>query len=332
MKNEIYSLQVVRGIAALLVVTNHLWGRVFGGVFQYNGGLGVDVFFVLSGFLMVYTQTEKRNAFMFIRGRIERIYPLYWILSLPTMLMLINFNEGYKVISNLFLIPSYKVTQGALTNPPAWTLVYEMIFYVMFTFSLLLSKNRIKACLISVSIIFVSLFIMNNVFGGQERGNWINIGYILSDTLMLNFAFGAIFALIYEKIGIKNVINFNLFMFLFGLVLYVSLFHMDGVRRLLRYGIPSLIIIIFALYSKEGKGFVYNMLLKIGDASYSIYLSHIYFLYVLKATMSTNKGNPTMVELIAVLLVVLSIIVGIFINKKIEKPIMYKLKEYRLGG
>ncbi|EKK7732625.1 acyltransferase, partial [Cronobacter sakazakii] len=148
MKNELHTLQIVRGVAAMMVVTNHLWGTVFGGIFKYNGGLGVDIFFVLSGFLMVFTQKETRGPIEFLSGRIFRIYPMYILVSLPLIIMMVEVNNPFKILSNLFLIPTFGQLQHRLANDPAWTLVYEMIFYVMFSASLLISRNKVKSCLI----------------------------------------------------------------------------------------------------------------------------------------------------------------------------------------
>ncbi|NCH75025.1 acyltransferase family protein [Cronobacter sakazakii] len=102
MKNELHTLQIVRGVAAMMVVTNHLWGTVFGGIFKYNGGLGVDIFFVLSGFLMVFTQKETRGPIEFLSGRIFRIYPMYILVSLPLIIMMVEVNNPFKILSNLF--------------------------------------------------------------------------------------------------------------------------------------------------------------------------------------------------------------------------------------
>lgn len=53
MKYEIDNIQILRALAALMVVTNHFLGGTVGGIFKYNGGFGVDIFFVISGFLMI---------------------------------------------------------------------------------------------------------------------------------------------------------------------------------------------------------------------------------------------------------------------------------------
>jgi peptidoglycan/LPS O-acetylase OafA/YrhL len=321
MKYEIHTLQILRGIAALLVVTNHLWGRVFGGIFEFNGGLGVDIFFVLSGFLMVFTQTNNRNALTFIFGRIKRIYPLYIIISLPIILMLVNLDGVYKVASNFLLLPTFGKYHHILANNPSWTLVYEMIFYVFFAFALIFSRDATRACLITVSIICISIYVTVNIVGTEPRYGWIHLGYILGDPLMLDFAAGGILALIYKHLRFPAFIDFRVFMIATIIILYLAINVIES-SRMFKFGIPALIIIIFAIYTKEGAGGLYRTMHLIGDASYSIYLSHIYFVYIIKSTMIANQDSTLMTNLSVLLTTVLCVMAGIFINRSIEKPII----------
>ncbi len=305
----------------MMVVTNHLWGDVFGGIFKFNGGLGVDIFFVLSGFLMVYTQNDKRGPYKFLLGRIKRIYPLYIIISTPIILMLVNLDGVYKLISNLLLFPTFGKYHHGLANSPSWTLIYEMVFYVFFTFSLLISKNSRSACLISVGIIISSILITHNVIGMEPRYGWIHLGYILGDTLMLDFAAGTLLALIYKKIGKPKFIKFNLMLIIVLSIIYISLCHIDG-ARLYRFGVPALLIISIAIYTKEGNGILYKTLHVIGDASYSIYLSHIYFFYVVRTSLIANKESIIASQVSVIMTTLVCVCVGIFINRTIEKPLL----------
>ncbi|WP_455424894.1 acyltransferase family protein [Dryocola sp. LX212] len=305
----------------MMVVTNHFWGSVFGGIFKFNGGFGVDIFFVLSGFLMVYTQTEKRGPVTFFIGRVKRIIPLYFIISLPLILMYVNLKDIYPLLSNILLLPSFGKSHHELANGPAWTLVYEMIFYVFFAISLLISKNNVKACLITVSMIAAALYITIYQIGVSPRYGWIHLGYILGDTLMIDFAAGCIIAVVYQKVNVKAFIDFRLLVLIAIAITYVALNIMDD-ARIYRFGIPAMILITFAIYTKEGSGYLYKALHTVGDASFSIYLSHIYFSYAIKATRTANQVSIENTEISVILITLICVFVGIFINRTVEKPLM----------
>jgi exopolysaccharide production protein ExoZ len=321
MKSEIHNLQIIRGIAAMMVVTNHLWGTVFGGVFKFNGGLGVDIFFVLSGFLMVFTQRETRGPLSFLFGRVGRIYPMYIIVSLPLIIMMVELDNPFKLLSNLFLLPTFGTFQHRLANDPAWTLVYEMIFYVLFSVSLTISRKRLTACVIVCFMLITSVVLFTFYFPPQPRFGWINIGYILGDNLLIDFGMGCVLALIYEKINISKRINFSLFLFAVVAVIYISLIHING-ARIIKFGLPALLIIALAIYSRAGDGVIYKALHVIGDASYSIYLSHLYFALAMHNSVNIKNVSSMSAEFATVVFTLMCISFGIFINLTIEKPIM----------
>ena len=144
----IKSLQVFRGLAAFAVVSHHavVSTDAFVGIVPYSinsilvkGYLGVDFFFVLSGFIIMYTHMNDNQTnsslLRYILKRVTRIYPPY----LPISITLIAFyklmpelsasgGREYSLMSSFLLIPSD--LPPAL--PVAWTLIHEMIFYTFF--------------------------------------------------------------------------------------------------------------------------------------------------------------------------------------------------------
>ncbi|MFG0518149.1 acyltransferase family protein [Kluyvera intermedia] len=321
MRHEIHNLQILRGIAAMLVVTNHLWAGFFGGVFKYSGGLGVDIFFVLSGFLMTYTQKESKNAVSFFMGRVKRIYPLYIILSLPIMLMTISLNDYHRYINNLLLLPTFMQNSNGIANGPGWTLVYEMFFYVIFAVSLIISKNKTISCLLSVSLIALMIVISHTYLPPQERGNWININFIIGDKLLINFAAGSLIALIIGWINIPYRLSFGIFLAISIVLVSVALFVLTG-DRIYKFGIPAMILIFLASMSSKGNGVIYKSLHSLGDASYSIYLSHIYFTFMIRDVMHINSSSYIQSCIAITILTSMSVAVGYFVNRSIEKPLI----------
>jgi peptidoglycan/LPS O-acetylase OafA/YrhL len=144
------SLEALRGVAALIVVLHHVCGTMalpktfgrdlFGGIFT-PGQFGVDVFFVLSGFIIFYTNSREGLGLDGVRRyslrRFFRIFPVYWLICLFYIPMVyLNPSVGPaslerslpELLHSIFLLPYGK-------DPvlgPAWSLCFEMMFYIVF--------------------------------------------------------------------------------------------------------------------------------------------------------------------------------------------------------
>lgn len=142
LSQRIDSIQLLRAVAAIAVVTQHVPIPIFG-----DGLWGVDLFFVISGFIMCHaTARSGRNFFL---KRIIRIVPLYWLgtlfiyalaLTLPQLLNTTTANP-VDLLKSLLFIPFIK---GGIPVPivfQGWTLNYEMFFYGLFWISLLVSRR-----------------------------------------------------------------------------------------------------------------------------------------------------------------------------------------------
>ncbi|MEG6073779.1 acyltransferase [Enterobacter hormaechei] len=324
---ELRNLQVIRAIAAMMVVLNHFWGPVFGWLFLGIGGMGVDIFFVLSGFLMVYTQNDSKGPIRFFCDRVRRIYPIYIIVSIPLILSTVPVIQHYNFVANFLLLPEINDYRARMANSPTWTLVYEMIFYVMFSFTLIFSRKKNFAA-IFVSTIIVACIVAGDSLGlNSERRGWVNLGFILQDPLMVNFAAGCIYALIYPKLKGFISIKTPVFYIATFALLYIGLFTLSGNPRIISFGIPSFFIIVIATLSQNGKGIMSNFMHLIGDASYSIYISHIYFAHLLNDVINRNGNDKNVAIAMSFVLIIISVIVGIFIHKNIEKPSISWLKQ-----
>ena len=324
MKTELDNIQILRAVAALMVVTNHFLSGTVGGIFKYNGGFGVDIFFVISGFLMIYTQRDDKTSISFFASRVRRIYPLYIILSLPLIITTFPLERTLAIIGNLLLLPGLNFPNYHMANDPAWTLVYEMIFYAMFSVALLFSRKPVVVCLITCSMIILCLLFVHE----QKRLGWVNLGYILTDKLMLNFAAGCVLAILFKYVRLRLP-------FLLGLVIviamcYLALKVLTPLDRFYKYGIPSIVIVAIALVTKAGSGFIYQFFHKIGDCSYSIYLSHIYIIMIFKSFVNINGGNWFILYYSSFVFMGISIIFGFFVCSLIEKPTDNYLRKYSI--
>jgi exopolysaccharide production protein ExoZ len=341
MNKNIISLQYLRAYAAILVVLNHVWtgGYIAKSLgFHHIGGFGVDVFFITSGFIMCYTLASSfSNPFSiakdFIVRRIIRIYPAYLIALIPFFLLYIfkqfkNHNEisfGV-IIGNLLLSP------GFIPNPDykmflavAWTLVYEMFFYVIFSIAIVLSKNKTQA-ISRFSTVIIFMVILTNLFGLQgDRLGWVNLNYIIGDTLMLNFVMGAFCYFFYHTMQRMKFSGFMPPLLILILTTYASTLATAGVPRFFCFGLIAVLVVIITLMTEVKKPS--KVLTLLGNASYSIYLTHLLcaiFSQKIQEKIDINQ------DIIGFLISTIAIFLGVLFYKLIEQPLTNViLKKYK---
>ncbi|HCB1594245.1 TPA: acyltransferase family protein [Citrobacter farmeri] len=336
---KIYTLQILRAFAALCVVVSHVWG-INGKIgkplgFDYIGGYGVDIFFVISGFIMCYTikdvfDNPRRESFVFIAKRILRIYPVYIILAIPVIIYFssLAIESGkdvslYMIIGNLLLLPTF--TQ----NPSyhmyfyvAWSLCYEMMFYAVFAFIMLFTKNKNSLIAIMV-VLLVSMVALVNTFKLQGKMlGWVNITYMIGDSLMINFALGCIAFVIYRayrNVSLKPIVSILIVAILF----YIGIVNAQHqVLRIFKFGIPSFLIVLTMLYTKiedhyDDKVFT-KFCIYLGNASYSIYLVHLYVVFIMPKIYTVTPLNK---DITGAIMSVFAALMGCLFYSGIEKPL-----------
>lgn len=337
MNNKIESLQILRAVAAILVVLNHLWGTSNTTIsnalgLDFLGGFGVDAFFILSGFIMCYTTSEKssggiKEATRFFIKRIERIYPIFLIVSSPFIIYYIISGKGfslYQVVGNLLLLPSIN------NNPdyhifvfPAWTLVYEMLFYVIYSISILVAKSKNQIITIS-SIAIVSTVVLVNAFSfNGPRLQWVNLSFMIGDPLMIDFVAGCIYAVIYKKINNMKISGTYGTSLIIGLFLFGVFMQVHSVPRLLSFGLTSLAIVILFSLIKEGSGKFWNAAVYLGNASYSIYITHCLFYYIRSLL---NKHTNLNLDISGAIITLVAIVFGCLFYSQVEKRVTRWIK------
>lgn len=334
-KKNIFGIQYLRAYAALLVVFNHLWST--GGViskylgFDIIGGFGVDIFFVISGFIMAYTISDYSKperfgiGWSFIKKRIHRIYPLHVLVLAPMILVYIlgcilkkDEVSIYSIIGSVFLLPDFTASSSyRMINPVEWTLVYEMIFYISLSAFIFITPGK-KSCLIIYSIFLALVVLIINGFGFRgERLEWVNIKYIVGDTIFLDFIMGFFVYYLSKKIKIKltAIQTMSLILVLTALAVIMA---KAGLPRLVSYGCPAFILVlIFTVEEKLNREKI-NLLMTLGGASYAIYLTHPLYL---KAYSAIHHLKPSVGEgsdLINFFISLAAIITGLLTYKYIE--------------
>ena len=327
----IQSIQILRGAAALMVVLFHI-ATLIGGYgpgwflrYAHVGQAGVDVFFIISGFIMAHVTYSKPQApHRFLLNRVVRIVPLYWF---ATTLYVVGASAGFGLFGRVplepgFLLKSYLfipiVGNGAGILPPVilqgWTLNYEMFFYVLFALALLLWPRRPH---VTVVLLLTTAFLTAQVLPLPAVA-----GYY-ANPIIFEFAFGVLLASFFRAVprlpGAAAVV-----MVLAGIALLLVSNSDPLSNRLLNWGLPSVLIVTGMLYFPRLEGADFNRpLIVIGNISYSIYLMHFIVVaalpkFFILIGMESNS-LPKAYAFIALGLLG-SIGIGMITHHAIEKP------------
>lgn len=232
------------------------------------GSVGVDLFFVISGFVMA-TVSIGRTPGQFLRNRFWRIFPVYWAVVLPLALFALASGESgpFNAIGSLLLWPRWFGWPAALLGV-SWTLVYELAFYAAVASALWL-RSWWPPLLLFVAAIAV------RPFGGGALVSFFG------SPIAIEFLFGWLIA------RLPKQADYGLPLLLIGLLwlaMFPSLWVEDfklaqqwlgGWQRTVLWGIPAALIVYGCLANEERfRGRLVDNLLVLGAASYSIYLAH----------------------------------------------------------
>jgi exopolysaccharide production protein ExoZ len=300
LNKNLQTIQWLRGIAALLVTLVHAANEVneiFRNsliVIPHNFVIGVDLFFIISGFIMVYTTKKYKagwnSSLLFMRKRIIRVLPIYWlysILAIISVTLLSQYMSNpavdiFHILKSLFFIPSYY--PGTDSIQPilrvGWTLNYEMYFYVLFSLSLVItSRYRVVLASLFLLLVLCLAFTSDSVFAK-----------FYSNNIILEFILGMLIAEVFTNSKLNYIFTgYGSFIF-FGtvsIISYVILVGENDVSNLnyrgLQFGIPAAALFIsflsldtIVLKIKNEKNIILRVLSYLGDSSYTLYLAHLF--------------------------------------------------------
>lgn len=338
------AIQVLRGLAALLVVIGHaihetqvmataLADSPVDGSFV-RWGSGVDIFFVISGFIMVYSSTqlfEKPGGWRnFLWRRFVRIVPLYWLLTtllllgalIAPQLLNVPIGDWRHVLSSYLFVPSLRAPDEIRpVMALGWTLNLEMFFYALFACTLVLPMRR------AVLVLTAGLALLAGI-GLAYQPTQVQLAF-WTQSIILEFAFGCLLALAYLK-GLRLGAAPALLLAALGLagLLQWPALQDWQVPDALRWGVPALMIVAAAaLYHSPGDARASHSRLTglavlLGNASYSLYLVHPFVLRPLRNLWTQLVGGALPLTAYVAAATAASCLVALLVYRYVEQPLL----------
>jgi exopolysaccharide production protein ExoZ len=306
------SIQALRALAATLVILFHT--KVFN-----SGYAGVDIFFVISGFIMGTVGGGERPREFFLL-RLIRIVPLYWsvtlamcVLSLiPGLFRTFAFDVTSLVKSILFIPYSDPTGHIWPLVVAGWTLNYEMFFYLIFTIGLVLGMPRLFSSMVILLLVTLGLTIQFNAAFARTY----------TDPILLEFVAGMLLSWIPWLRGFWLGVG-QLALGLGGLI-FIAFGHVepgDGISRLIWLGLPCFALVSGALALERGADWPHlKYLIVLGDASYSLYLLHGFIVRIFERLPHIHPAVN------AIVVIVLSCIAAVVCYRFFELPTMRLLR------
>jgi peptidoglycan/LPS O-acetylase OafA/YrhL len=343
--NKIQFAHNLRGFAALVVVISHLCGvfwynqvavETIANVDKYTGTIpnivkylnhfswlnygyfGVALFFIISGFVIPFS-LKKYNAIQFLIARFFRIYPVYIIGFLVSLLSIYlggkyfgksfphSFNLVLKNISffrDIFWVPSI--------DGIVWTLEIEFKFYLLCSVLISTIINARVLRLMFVNLLLAVVFLLG-VF--LKCNSVLFYVYELNSPIITFMFIGTIFFYLYHKmISKKRAVFCILLLFLsFSLQWYYGMYSASTRGVILNYSLALMLFLFFYIFRYQ---IVFPPLFSwLADISYPLYVVHGPFSYVFMRVLLDNHINPTLTILISC---IGSILIAFFLHSTIE--------------
>jgi exopolysaccharide production protein ExoZ len=354
------NIQILRAIAALAVVfyhdgieTTNICNSI-GTPCNYDfwvGAFGVPLFFIISGFIMVMTSWNSFGQpgapFSFIKRRITRIVPLYWLITTIAVIGIIISPAmlNVPVLDPLYISASYlfwPVTRiNGLVRPIAnlgWTLNLEMMFYAVFTVALFFT--RVRGLILTISLLAgMSMLQTTGLFGktGTLHSTPLNFW---ADPIILNFIVGMMIAVFYRKgTRITSVETWLLMatsvvgiLIVGNLSGFLDALPEDNIINRVVAMIPMLCLVVAATMGPQldASKAIWRAGLLVGDASYSLYLIHPFILRPLGKIWAKFIGSGLPVWTFTIIGVFAALGAGLILYTIVEKRLTHYFSSHRI--
>lgn len=340
------SIESLRIIAALLVVLAHIptgidipFFNIFGELGYFSGAIGVDIFFVISGFVMgvcaLRCVTAPDGPIKFLSGRVFRVFPLYILLS--SIMYLVGYFLGKSItlkyyLESLILIPQYE--NDVIVDPLislGWTLRFEMYFYLMIFISLIFRSIKLLPC-----ILILGAVILNKI-----------TGFYYGASIVIEFLMGYYFALYHEELSrlFSKIFNKAWIWVICILIVCIFLFAARGkdfgyplvaeddvprmsivyggviFPRWICWGLPSFLLVFIAISLERKIVWPFS---RFGQYTYSIYLLQYFAFYFLNILVGLSVNSYLALTLFFIFL----FISAFFSHRFVELPMVNLGKKF----
>lgn len=346
--SKLVGVQYLRGIAALMVVYYHLQIQVpalmpylvHHGIFD-TGRLnsGVDIFFVISGFVMLITSRDSAPGPFFLR-RLARVAPLYWLLTTALVAIVMIAPDLFRTtqvswpyfLKSLLFIPFVNAARDEWPMPllaPGWSLNMEMFFYAIFALTLLAPRRlRLTLC----GAIFGGL-VLAGVLAPELRRSALPGLYM--QPYVLEFWLGMLIGQWYLRGGLGRIPSAVALVPVGFALLLMPLPGPLNHLPMYFFGSGAVVLGVCALECRYGIAHVAALEL-MGDASYSIYLTHIFTLGIMRVAAGRMhlEGGFGAIAFVA-LAMAATMLVAIGVYRWVEFPLSRMLTrriQMQVGG
>jgi peptidoglycan/LPS O-acetylase OafA/YrhL len=325
-----YSIQLLRYYAALCVVLVHTLDELN---IESVGHFGVDIFFVISGFVLT-VGNKKTHPVRFFYNRFVRIFPLYFLASF-CFLIIKPFFFDFDVLDELWFfsksivfIPSFDPDIGLRSFfPVGWSLMYEMLFYFSLAVSMIFYSAKVR--LFFLTLLLLSAILLDYLFGNDWSSFFGNL-------ILGEFLLGMFVALIIQNwsdVLPSKSTSIGSLKLLILIVVLCLLFvaHLLEANRLFSFGIPAFIVVLlmvsFESFFRCQSNNSLIIFKRLGDLSYALYLTHPFVLWGLYRLLHIHE-LPIVLQSIIVVTIVTS--VAYYVWALVEMPLARWISTFKI--
>jgi len=341
---QLNGIQYLRGLAASLVVAEHAnigvgLPKYFGRTpvpFEFHGGpAGVDLFFVVSGFIIAYITLEPSSLQPrggigdFLWRRFARIVPFLWLcVASYAALRFVGRDGSFELEPYLRAMTLFPI--GPVNPTQAWTLRHEVLFYLVFASIFWRSGPG----LVLVAAWMLSPILLFSILSPAPQSELL--GFVFN-RLNLLFGFGFLVSLAYLRrpdwfvAAVPNGMTIltglcGLYLLLFMLISYTHLATVDVL--LTGTGASLILCVALRVRAAPAPGLIDRVGLALGDASYAIYLTHGAVISAILGVWS-RVAPTSSTPVVALVCIAGSLGAGILVHRTIERPMVRRLQDFR---